>query len=417
MTLPGQLAVDKARLLADLETLAGFSADSPDGGVTRRAWSKEYVAAQEWLTGRMEGAGLTVAVDAVGNVWGRWEAGDLPAVVTGSHVDSVPSGGMFDGCLGVLGAVEVVRALRAGGHRPRRQIWVVAWMEEEGSAFGSALLGSRAFVGELDLDAAASLENADGVTLRSAVEAAGHAWDELALLPAGLADVGAYLELHIEQGPLLEHRGIPIGVVTDIVGIECGRVTFTGRANHAGGTPMDLRQDAVVGAARALLVVRDLAVERGVRVTTGQLDVRPGATNVIPGNAEFSIDARHPDAAVLATYMADLQVRWREVAEAEGLGVRYARTYSLPPVPMDGGLQDRLRQACAALSLKSLNMVSGAGHDAMVLARHVPTAMLFVPSRAGVSHAREEFTTPTDCARGAQVLAYALAGLTGEDRP
>lgn len=409
---PVQVNVDARRLSDDLQTLATFSAASLDGGVTRRAWSKEYIAAQHWLIGRFQEAGLTTEVDPAGNIWGRWTVGDLPAIVVGSHIDSVPSGGRFDGCLGVLGGLEAVRSLQESGHRPRRQIWVVAWMEEEGSAFGAALFGSRAIVGELDLDAAQHLQNLDGEPLRTVLENAGCSWSDLATLPRRLSEICAYLELHIEQGPLLETKQIPVGVVTHIVGLECGRVQLTGQANHAGGTPMDLRRDAAVGAARAMLAIRNLAVTHGVRATTGQLELRPGAINVIPGYAEFSLDARHHDPLVLQEYITDLILELNTIAAADSLAVNYSSAYTLAPVPLDQHLQDQLRRTCVQLSIQSTDLVSGAGHDAMVLAPRVPTAMLFVPSRAGISHSPEEFTAPTDCARGVHVLACALATLS-----
>jgi allantoate deiminase len=407
-----KVSVNEERLRDDLNTLAGFSASSPEGGVTRRAWSKEFRAAKEWLTERFDEAGLVTEVDAAGNIWGKWATGDLPAIVVGSHIDSVPSGGQFDGCLGVLGGLEAVRSLQEVGFIPRRQIWVVAWTEEEGSAFGAALFGSRAFVGLLNLDTVQHLKNDEGEKLRSVVEADGHEWTDLEKLSDRLTDISAYLELHIEQGPMLEKQGIPIGVVTHIVGMECGHVRLNGMANHAGGTPMDHRQDAAVGAAHAILAARDLAIERGVRATTGQLSVRPGAMNVIAGQAEFSIDARHHDSAVLARYIADLTHEWLRIGDTQGLDVEYTSGFTLEPVPLDERLQEHLRQTCIALSVESRDMVSGAGHDAMVLAPQIPSAMLFVPSRAGISHSREEFTEPADCAEGARVLAHTLAGLS-----
>ena len=409
---PVQVNIDAHRLSDDLQTLATFSAATLDGGVTRRAWSKEYIAAQHWLVGRFQEAGLTTEVDAAGNIWGRWAVGDLPAIVVGSHIDSVPSGGSFDGCLGVLGGLEAIRSLQESGHTPGRQIWVVAWMEEEGSAFGAALFGSRAIVGALDLDAAQHLQNLDGEPLRTVMEDAGCSWADLATLPRRLSEICAYLELHIEQGPLLEDKQIPVGVVTHIVGLECGRVQLTGQANHAGGTPMDLRRDAAVGAARAMLAIRNLAVTRGVRATTGQLELRPGAINVVPGYAEFSLDARHHDPIVLEEYIADMIAELNQIAAADSITIGYSSVYTLAPVPLDKRLQDQLRLTCAHLSIQSTDLVSGAGHDAMVIAPRVPTAMLFVPSHAGISHSPEEFTSPADCARGVHVLACTLASLS-----
>ena len=428
--------VDEERLRRELEKLATFTATGPAAGVTRPAWSPQYLAAERWLVERFEDEGLAVHIDAARNVWGRWEEGATPAVVAGSHIDSVPSGGAFDGCLGVLGALEAVRALRRGGHRPRRQIWIVAWTEEEGSAFGNALFGSRAFAGELDLDAAVGRTNADGETLRDVMTRIGHDGSGLSRLPDGLADLAAYLELHIEQGPLLDRDGIPAGVVTGIVGLRSARLRFTGQANHAGTTPMDARRDAGIGAARGMVEARRLAVEHGVRATAGKVEVSPGGTNVIPGLAEFSLDARHRDAGTLEGYVSALRAACVRIADEEGLQVGYEEVYDIAPVPMDPAVQRLLTEICAetfaetsaetsaeagsgasdtGAGVASCPMVSGAGHDAMVIAPRLPTGMIFVPSRDGVSHAPEEFTTPGDCARGAEILTRALARLSEGD--
>jgi beta-ureidopropionase / N-carbamoyl-L-amino-acid hydrolase len=408
------IRIDSTRLWGDLQALAEFSAPSPGGGVTRRAWSREYFAAERWLIGQFEAAGLTVEVDAARNVWGKWEEGSLPAVVAGSHVDSVPSGGAFDGCLGVLAGLEAVRALRQTGFRPKRQVWIVAWSEEEGSAFGQGLLGSRAFVGELDLDGVKTRRNTEGKTFEQVIEDTGHRLADLAALPARIQNLAAYLELHIEQGPVLERERLSVGVVTDIVGIESGSVCFTGQSNHAGGTPMEVRQDAAVGAARGVVEARRLAREYGVRATSGQLSVLPGATNVISGRATFSLDARHRERRVLAEYMKAVHASCQSIADEEGLKLDYDYAYSLNPVPLDEGIGRLLAELCERLGVGYQRMVSGAGHDAMVVAPRVPTGMLFVPSHNGVSHAPEEYSSPEDCALGAQILAHTLAQLSSE---
>ncbi|MQA85843.1 MAG: hydantoinase/carbamoylase family amidase [Streptosporangiales bacterium] len=407
--------VDGERLWRDLEKLATFGAEEAGGGVTRPAWSRGYLDAERWLVAQFEDAGLSVRIDAARNVWGRWEEGKLPAIVAGSHIDSVPSGGAFDGCLGVLGALEAVRALRRGGHRPDRQIWIVAWTEEEGSAFGNALFGSRAFVGELDLEAALERTNAAGETLAQAMGRIRHdsaAPPGLPRLPDGLGDLAAYLELHVEQGPLLERDGVPVGVVTDIVGLRGARLRFTGQANHAGTTPMDARRDAGVGAARGMVEARRLAVDHGVRATAGVVELSPGGTNVIPGRAEFSLDARDREAAALEAYVSALRAACSRIAEEEGLDVAYEQVYDIAPVPMDAELQRLLTDVCAEIDTRCRPMVSGAGHDAMVVAPHVPAGMVFVPSRDGISHAPQEFTSPQDCAKGAEILMHALARLS-----
>lgn len=409
--------VNAERLCNELSTLGSFSAPSQAGGVTRRAWSQQYFDAEDWLVARFEEAGLRVEIDSARNIWGKWAEGVTPAVVTGSHIDSVPSGGRFDGCLGVLGALAAVRALQAAGHRPTRQIWVVAWMEEEGSAFGQSLFGSRAFTGELDIETVKAHTNVDGSTLDEVMSAAGHRLADLSTLPAGMADLAAYLELHIEQGPILDRDKVPIGVVTDIVGIEHATIRFTGRANHAGCTPMNMRQDASLGLARGIAQARRLALEHGVTATTGQLSTTPGATNVIPDGTSFSLDARHPDSAVLNGYAEALTATCHQIARDEHLDIAYEHAYQLTPVPLDTGMRTHLVEACAQAGVDQIPIVSGAGHDAMVLAPRVPTGMFFVPSRGGISHAPDEYSSPKQCATGAEILALTLAKLTRKTTP
>ena len=399
-------------LMEDMADLSRFGVDGE--GVTRLAWSPALEEALDWCAGRMRAAGLAVDRDEAGNLIGRWETGCGRAVVAGSHLDTVPSGGRFDGALGVLAAIDAVRALRAAGHRPASPIWVAAFMDEEGVRFGTSMLGSRAFAGET-LDRPEARRDGDGVSLAEAMRALGREPTEL---PAArrIGEVAAYLELHIEQGPALERAGAEIGIVTAIAGMLGLEVSFTGSSRHAGTTPMELRRDALVGAARLIGELRQAARDAGDFVATvGVVRVWPGASNVVPGTATLSIDLRGADDAVLSRAEAAARSLVREVAAAEELAADVRELYRNPPLRLDTELIEVLEVSAREAGAEPLRLMSGAGHDAMVIGRHVPAGMLFVPSRDGVSHSPYELTDDRLCELGAAVLAGALRRLTGED--
>jgi hydantoinase/carbamoylase family amidase len=400
-----------SELTADLERLAGFSVGR--AGVTRLAWSPELRAAYAWFAERCEEAGMAVEIDAAGNLIARWECGDGPAVVMGSHLDSVPEGGRFDGSLGVLGALEAVRSLRAWGVRPTRPVWVVAFMDEENTRFNTALFGSRAFCGE-DVSDLGERRDADGVRLRTAMRD----WDrdiEQTASARRIHEVGDYLELHIEQGPRLSEAGAQIGVVTSIVAMTGYRAEVVGEANHAGTTPMPGRRDALAGAARMALAIRDEGRTRPEHTTNvGVMTIESGSSNVIPGRCAFTIDLRAPGDSEMAELDESCRRRLRAIAREEGLELQLTQAYRMPATPMDARLARTLEAAARAEEATVMALPSGAGHDAMVLARYVPTAMVFVPSRAGVSHSPQEQTAPEDCRLGALVLARAVQALVEE---
>lgn len=391
---------------ASLDELAGIGA-GPKGGVTRTAWTPELFAAYEWVGERMRSLGLAVEIDPAGNLIGRWEVGTGKALLVGSHLDTVPCGGRLDGVLGVVAALHAVALLQQEGFVPARPVWIVAFMDEEGTRFDAALFGSRAFVGE-DVSRLGSRVDAAGTTLRDAVATRGHSLDRVPEANR-IGEVGAYLEVHIEQGPVLEAEGIQIGVVTSIVGLRGYRVRLRGEANHAGTTPMRLRRDALVGAARIVLELRELARSReNVTANVGKVSVHPGGANVVPGLVEFTIDAR----SVTPDDVAELELRVSEiidrVAREEGLEAEVASTFSLEPLELDAGLVDTVEQAAAAEGATWRRMPSGAGHDAMVIGRHVPAAMIFVPSRGGISHSPAEHTDAREVELGMRVLAATL---------
>jgi hydantoinase/carbamoylase family amidase len=390
-------------LAAELEDAARIGPDA--GGVSRFAWTPELAQANDWLVGRLAALGLETQVDAAGNVIGRWDEGEGTAVLVGSHLDTVPRGGRFDGALGVLSALESVRALKDEAATLKRPLWIVSFNDEEGSRFQTGMFGSRAFIGDLDLDD----WRKRGVD--DAMAAAGFDFERLPEARA-VDSVGAYLELHIEQGPVLEQEGIDVGIVTGIAGLLGFRVRLIGEANHAGTTPMAVRRDALAGAARVVLALREAALERGdITANVGVLTVTPGGFNVIPGVAEFTIDVRAGDPEVFSA-LGDLVLQTLErVAGEEQLGLEVSETHRKPPTPLDPHLQDVLIESAGEVGATTRRMPSGAGHDAMVLAKKVPAAMLFVPSRGGVSHSPEEFTAPEHCELGAKVLARAVRRL------
>jgi hydantoinase/carbamoylase family amidase len=390
-------------LAADLEAAALIGAD--DGGVSRFAWTPELAEANAWLMARLEELGLEAELDAAGNVIGRWSAGEGAAVLVGSHLDTVPRGGRYDGALGVLAALDAVRTLRAAGVEPTRPLWVVSFNDEEGSRFQTGMLGSRVFCGELDLEDWRRRGVAD------AMAGAGFDFDRLPKA-RGVDGVAAYLELHIEQGPVLEEGGEDIGIVTAVTGLLGFRIRFLGAANHAGTTPMESRRDALAGAARVVLALREEARAReGMTANVGKLLVEPGGFNVVPGLAEFTVDVRSPTPEGFELAETFVRETVKQVAAEEELGVELAVTHRKPPIALDQRLQDALVSAAETEGASYRFMPSGAGHDAMVLAHHVPAAMLFVPSRGGISHSPDEYTPPGQCELGARVLARAVRSL------
>lgn len=355
----------------------------------------------------MRELGLDVSIDAAGNLIGRWDVGTGAPVVVGSHLDTVPAGGAFDGAFGVVSAVHAVARLKDEGFEPERPLWIVAFMDEEGTRFGAALFGSRAFTGE-DVTGFAERVDAAGVSLRDAMADAGFDVDRVGEAHA-VGDVAAFLELHVEQGPVLEAEGLDIGVVTSIVGLRGYRVRLRGQANHAGTTPMHLRRDALVGAARIALELRAFArSHEGVTANVGELNVEPGGANVVPGLADFTIDVRAATDAGIAELERQVEETVATVAAEERLEAELRRTFALDPVALDPELVAIVERAAAGEGASWRRLPSGAGHDAMLVARCVPTAMVFVPSRDGISHSPEEHTTPAQAELGMRVLAATL---------
>src|SRR4051794_27475027 len=318
-------------VVADIEAAARFGGEGT--GVTRLAWSQELRAVLGWLTEQLEALGLEVELDAAGNLIGRWQAGTGPAVVVGSHLDTVPRGGRYDGALGVLSGLQALRLLRERGVQPQRPLWLVSFMDEEGARFGAALFGSRAFVGK-DVSDLGDRRDPDGVSLRDAMASLGFDFDTVGQA-RGIDDVGAYLELHIEQGPVLESEGTEIGIVTGIVGLLGFRARFVGEANHAGTTPMRLRRDALCGAASAVLALRDAALARDdITTNVGIISAEPGGFNVVPGAAAFTVDVRSATLDGYASLEPLVRGTLERIASEQGLELELDEAYRLEPLPL-----------------------------------------------------------------------------------
>lgn len=409
--------IDADRLWGDLMALAEIT--DPQRPYTRRSFSPTFLRGRAWLADRYRDAGLTVRVDAAGNLIGRraGSAADAPAIVVGSHSDSVPGGGRFDGIAGVVAGLEVARALADGGIALAHPLEVVDFLAEEPSEFGVSCIGSRAVAGLLDAGHLA-MTAPGGETLAQAIERTGG--DPARIGAARRADIGAFLELHIEQGPVLEARGIDLGIVTAIVGITRVEIRFAGEAAHAGTVPMNARRDAAVAAAEAVLAVRDLArgfADRGEGhfvATCGVCEILPNASNVVPGQARVVVDARSERAEAMSAFVARLEAALQAIARGNDVALAAFRIVSgNDPAACDAALQRVLQESAERAGYSSLRMASGAGHDAAYVAHVAPAAMLFVPSRGGRSHCPEEWTGQAELAAGAQVMLEAVRRIDG----
>ena len=392
--------LDGEQLLEDLETL-GQIGRSPEGGLLRIAFSPADQEGRRWVAQQMASLDLQVTIDAAGNTIGRYPGTEiLPAIAFGSHTDTVPQGGLYDGALGVLAGLACLRALHSANQRLRHPIELINFTAEE-ATMGGGTLGSYALSGLLNL-AIINHPAWDGQLVRSHLQQAGIDPTHIQTAKRDAQSYAAFLELHIEQGATLEAEGLPIGIVEGIVGIRRYLVTFHGYANHAGTTTMARRQDALVAAAPFITAVRDVAIAHGIVGTIGKVTVLPGAPNVIPGQVEIHLEIRGLDETVLDR--AEQQLRqYAEAAQAT-----FAALSNKPPVQSDPRLLAAIADSCAALELPYLTMPSGAGHDAMNMAALCPIAMIFVPSQNGVSHSPDEYTAPEACVNGARVLLATL---------
>ncbi len=400
---------------AMIDELAGYNDDPAAGGITREVYTPTYRRALERVAEWMRDAGLAPRLDAVGNLFGAWEGSEpgAPRVITGSHVDTTLNAGRYDGVLGVLGAIEAVRRLRDDGFAPRRTLEVVAWAGEE-PRFGTGCVGSRAAAGRLDRARLDALRDRDGVSMAEALRAAGFDPDRLADAALDPATVHALVELHIEQGAVLEDAGEALGVVTAIAAPHDFTLTFTGAATHAGATPMRLRHDALAGASEWMCALERIAVASPSGTTVGTVGVArvaPGAINVVPGSVDLDVDIRDADLDARVAVVAAALDQAEDIAARRGLEVSTTPIVDDMPVGCSPLVVAAAEAAVTELGVPWRRMVSGAYHDAMIVGARVPIGMLFVPSRGGVSHHPDEYTAPEECERGVQALAGTLARL------
>ena len=397
------LKIDGERLWHELMETAAIGGTAK-GGICRLTLTDLDRQVRDWFKARCEALGCTVTVDDMGAMFARrrGQRNDIPPIAMGSHLDTQPTGGKFDGVLGVLGALEALRTLVQAGYETFAPIEVVNWTNEEGSRFAPAMVASGVFAGAFTRDWAVAREDRDGVAFGTALESIGYRGSE----PCGQHALSAFFELHIEQGPILEAEGKEVGIVTGVQGMRWYEVTVTGESAHTGATPMRLRKNALLGAARLVERINAIAEKHAPAAlgAIGLMEVRPNSRNVVPGEVFFCVDLRHPEAAVLDQLEAEYTASLREICDPIGLAVSSARIWDQPPVRFDPECVASVRRAASLSGSSAREIVSGAGHDAAYVSRVAPTAMIFVPCRDGVSHNEAEFTSKEQCAAGAQVL-------------
>ena len=404
--------INGERLLASLQELGRIGALA-GGGVCRLALTDEDKLGRDWVVARMRALGMAVSIDGIGNVVGTHAGAQAgPPVMTGSHIDTVRTGGLYDGNYGVLAGLEVVQALQDAGIRTAKPIAVAFFTNEEGARFAPDMMGSLVFQGGLPLEDALRVNGIDGTTVGENLRRIGYCGSA----PVGSARVDSYVELHIEQGPVLDLEGVAIGAVEGVQGISWTRFALAGVSNHAGTTPMRLRRDAGLVAARIACFARDLARELGGNqvATVGSMNFLPNLVNVIPNRVTFTVDLRNTDEALLAAAEQRLWAYADEAARDEGVELTRESLARFEPVDFDPRLVDLVERTARDLGLSVRRLPSGAGHDAQMLARMCPAGMIFVPSVGGLSHNVREHTEPEDLVAGARVLLRVLLELAGE---
>ena len=408
------IVINEKRLISELEALAAISELEPPA-ITRIVYSEADRRAREWFRSLCDEAGLSVRVDAIGNVFVRWDGSEpeLAAIGTGSHIDAIPHAGAYDGTVGVLGGLEAIRALKESGLRPRRSIELLLFTAEEPTRFGIGCFGSRLLAGTLDSGAGERLKDPDGATLNELREAAGYKGTiESVRLPKGY--YAGFVELHIEQGPLLEREGIPVGIVTNIAAPSGLRITIEGEGGHAGALLMPYRKDAFCAAAEIVLAVERSAKETGAIDTcgtVGKCSIHPGAVNSVPSRVLMEVDVRDTDEERRDHVLVQIREACADVSARRGVKVEIEIVNADAPAVSSQIIIDAISQSADELGLRSKKMVSRAYHDSLFMARIAPMAMIFIPCRDGVSHRPDEYAKPEDVANGVRVLAHTLAKL------
>ncbi|OCI93928.1 Zn-dependent hydrolase [Rhizobium sp. AC27/96] len=412
----GKPMIDVQRLLQRITDFAAIGATRA-GGVNRQALSPEDRAARRLLVELAFARGFRVYQDDVANLFIRREGRDpsLAPVLIGSHLDSQPTGGRFDGALGTLSAFEVLETLQDAGAVTERAIEVVSWTNEEGSRFFPGCMGSMVFVGAGDLSNWRETRGADGARLGDELAATLSALPEAEVRPAGHS-VSAFVEVHIEQGPVLEREEIPIGVVTGVQGTKWLEVSFVGEAAHAGTTPLEFRKDPMAAAAEAIVRLQEaiMPADPLARLTVGRMAVEPSSINVIPSRVTLTVDIRHPEEDALASIEARVEAECRSAAARHLSDVYIEKRFDMAPGKFDAAVVAAIENACEGLGVASMRMVSGAFHDALFLSRVAPTAMIFVPCRGGISHNEAEFVADENIEIGARILFETTIALAGD---
>lgn len=404
--------INEARLRATLDAASAFGRTDDGKGVCRPSFSDADMAARHWLISELEASGLDAWMDPVGNVFGRWNAGQGPAVIIGSHLDSVPDGGRLDGTLGVLAGLECIRSLQDQGFEPKCPIEVLATSEEEGR-FGG-MLGSQALAGLVSQQWLQNAKDDSGTSLRDAMARHGLEAADALIIKRAPSTVRAFLELHIEQGPVLDEKKIPVGVVTGISGCANWSLTLTGLANHAGTTPMDMRADAFAGLADFASTIPQIIEEYGTdqsRLTIGKVDITPNFPHTVPGEAQCSLILRDMDENIMRALADACWARLEATANAHKLQWDIQLQSWLPPAPCDNTMINLLKKQAESLGIPTMTMPSGAGHDTQSMAQLTAAGLLFVPSINGISHSTEEDTDWADINKGCTVLLNTVAAL------
>ncbi|HHY13372.1 MAG TPA: M20 family metallo-hydrolase [Thermoanaerobacterales bacterium] len=400
----------------DIETLAKYTS-TPSSGVTRLPFTPEDKKAKEYIKRVMKEIGLKVMEDGVGTIFGKYKGlvHDASAILIGSHYDTVKNGGAFDGVAGIAAALEVIRVLNRENIKTKHPIEIVAMNDEEGVRFEGGMLSSRAIVGDILEEELDTSKDENGISIREAMKDFGIE-PNLATAKREKNSIKAFLELHIEQGPILESKGKDIGIVENIVGLDIYKVIINGKPGHAGTTPMNMRADALLAASKAILKLNSIIKESDSDLvgTVGELIVLPGTANVIPGIVEFTIDIRSCKKKRIKEIMVKFEEILKEIEYDVGVKSSISKVFSLSPVKLSKEIIGLIEKEVSLLGYENLFMISGAGHDAMVMAEHVPTGMIFVPSKDGISHTPDEWTDYEQIRKGVEVLVNTIISIDND---